>query len=46
MRKQAGYIYQKSGWWYLRYRENVMESGQLVRRQIAKRIAPVASTAG
>jgi len=43
MRKQAGYIYQKSGWWFIRYRENVMESGALVRRQIAKRIAPVAT---
>ncbi len=41
MRKQTGHLYQKWGWWYLRYRENVMESGQLVRRQIAKRIAPV-----
>ena len=43
MRKQAGYIFQKSGWWYVRYRENVMESGQLVRRQIARQIAPVAA---
>ena len=42
MRKQTGYVYQQNGFWYVRFRENVIEAGALVRRQVAKRIAPVA----
>lgn len=41
-RKQRGYIYARAGWWTLRYRENVLENGQLIRRQLAKRICEVA----
>src|SRR5437588_9526150 len=41
-RKQSGHIYKRAGWWVLRYRENMLEHGQVVRRQLAKRIQPVA----
>jgi integrase len=41
-RKQSGYIYQRAGWWILRYREDVYQSGQLVRKQLAKQLQPVA----
>jgi integrase len=37
-REQSGYIYKRGGWWVLRYRENVLENGQLRRRQLAKQI--------
>ncbi|SRR6266498_661726 len=40
-REQSGYIYKRSGWWVLRYRENVLDGGQLKRRQLAKQIEPV-----
>jgi integrase len=42
-RKQAGYIYQRAGWWVLRYREDLVENGQVTRRQLAKQIQPVAA---
>jgi integrase len=42
MKKQNGYIYRRAGWWVLRYRENLLERGQIVRRQMAKQLAPVA----
>jgi hypothetical protein len=41
-RKQSGYIYQRAGWWILRYREDVYQSGQLVRKQLAKQLQAVA----
>jgi|SRR5215467_4595613 len=41
-REQSGYIYQRGGWWVLRYREDVMDNGQLRRRHLAKQIEPVA----
>lgn len=41
-RKQSGYIYPRAGWWVLRYRENVYQGDNLVRRQMAKQLAPVA----
>jgi len=40
-RQQSGYIYQRGGWWVLRYRENVYEGDKLVRRQMAKQLEPV-----
>src|SRR4051812_22925585 len=40
-REQSGYIYPRSGWWVLRYRENVVENGHLKRRQLAKQIEPI-----
>jgi integrase len=42
MKKQSGYIYRRSGWWVLRYRENVIENGELVRKQLAKQLAEIA----
>lgn len=42
MREQEGYGYQRSGSWYWRWRETVIENGQPVRRHMAKKIAPVA----
>ena len=42
MKKQSGYIYQRGGWWVLRYRESILEQGMIVRRQMAKQLAPVA----
>src|SRR5256885_9327481 len=40
-REQSGYIYKRGGWWVLRYRENVLEGGELKRRQLAKQIEQV-----
>jgi integrase len=40
-REQSGYIYKRGGWWVLRYRENVLEDGELKRRQLAKQIEQV-----
>ena len=41
-RHQKGYVYRKSGWWYVRYYDNVMqEDGSITRVQVARRIAPV-----
>src|SRR5215472_5077612 len=40
-REQTGYVYKRGGWWVLRYRENVIENGQFVRKQLAKQIEPV-----
>ena len=42
MKKQNGYVYPASGWWVLRFRETLVENGQRVRRQLAKKIAPIA----
>jgi len=42
MKKQSGYIYPRAGWWVLRYRDSVIEDGKLVRKQLAKRLAPIA----
>lgn len=41
MKKQNGYIYQRAGWWVLRYRENLLEGGQIVRKQLAKQLAEI-----
>ena len=40
-REQTGYIFKRGNWWILRYREVVVENGQPMRRQIAKRIQRV-----
>jgi integrase len=42
MKKQSGYIYPRAGWWILRYRENVIENGQIIRKQLAKQLAEIA----
>jgi integrase len=41
MKKQNGYIYRRAGWWVLRYRENMLENGQIVRKQLAKQLAEI-----
>lgn len=38
---QKGYIFKKDGSWFLRYRDNVIEDGQVVRKQQCKRLAAV-----
>ncbi len=41
-RHQQGYIYKKSGWWYVRYYDNVMQGdGSIKRVQLNHRVAPV-----
>jgi len=42
VKHQKGYIYRRAGWWVLRYRENIIENGQVVRSQLAKQLAPIA----
>lgn len=38
---QAGYVYKNGKYWTLRYYEDVLVSGQLVRKQKARKLAPV-----
>ena len=38
MRKQHGSVYRAGDYWVLRHRENIIENGQLVRRQLATKI--------
>jgi len=38
---QQGFIFKKSGGWYLRYRDDVIVDGQVTRRQQCKRLANV-----
>jgi hypothetical protein len=40
-REQSGHIFRRSQWWMLRYRETVLEDGQLVRRQFARQLEPI-----
>ena len=42
MKKQSGYIYKRAGWWVLRFREDLLEGGQVVRRQMALQLTPIA----
>jgi integrase len=41
MAQQDGYIFRAGKWWYLRYRENVVEDGQLIRKQKCVQLARV-----
>jgi len=41
MKKQSGYIYRRAGWWVLRYRENLLEGGHIVRKQLAKQLIEI-----
>jgi integrase len=41
MKKQAGYIFRKGDSWFLRYRDTFVENGQLVKRQVARKLAAV-----
>jgi integrase len=38
---QKGFIFRKGGSWFLRYRDDVIEGGEVRRRQQCKRLAPV-----
>ena len=38
---QKGFIFKKGGSWFLRYRDDVIEDGQIIRKQQCKRLAPV-----
>jgi len=38
---QKGFIFKKGGSWFLRYRDDVIEDGRVVRKQQCKRLAPV-----
>jgi hypothetical protein len=38
---QKGFIFQKGGSWFLRYRDNVIEGGQVRRKLECKKLAPV-----
>ena len=35
-KRQGGYIYPRAGWWVLRYRDDVLEGGELIRKHLAK----------
>src|SRR5215469_4976172 len=41
MRTQTGHIYKRYGFWYLRFNDNVMEGGRVMRKQVPARLAPV-----
>jgi integrase len=41
MRIQKGYVFRRYNFWYVRYHDDVMENGVVVRRQISTRLAPV-----
>ncbi len=41
MKKQSGYVFRKGDSWFLRYRDTFVQDGQLVRKQICKRLCPV-----
>ena len=38
---QKGYVFKKNGAWYLRYRDNFIVAGRLVRKQVCVRLAEV-----
>jgi integrase len=40
-KRQGGYIYPRAGWWVLRYRDDVLEGGELIRKQLAKQLAQI-----
>ncbi len=41
MKKQHGYIFRSGDAWFVRFRDTFVEDGQLVRKQVARKIAPV-----
>jgi len=49
MQKQRGYIFRAGGWWYIKYRDTIIDTdpqsptfNQTVRKQIVKKLMPVA----
>ncbi len=41
MANQSGYVFRKGDAWYIRYRDSVVENGQLVRKQLCKKLSAV-----
>lgn len=41
MANQAGHVFRKGDSWFLRYRDSLVENGQLVRKQICKKLSAV-----
>jgi integrase len=41
VKKQQGYVFRAGNFWYIRFRESFVENGDLVRRQVAKKLAAV-----
>lgn len=41
MANQQGYVFRKGDGWFLRYRDSFVENGQLVRKQICKKLSVV-----
>lgn len=41
VRHQQGCLYKQDGWWYLRYRDNIVVDGAMKRTLLAKRLVPV-----
>jgi integrase len=41
-KRQSGHLYQRAGWWVMRYRVTVSQNGVLSRVQRAERIVPIA----
>jgi integrase len=39
--KQQGYVFRKGDSWYLRYRDSFVENGQLLRKQVCKKLTVV-----
>src|ERR1700758_3537845 len=41
MANQTGHVFRKGGAWFLRYRDSFVENGQLVRKQVCKKLSAV-----
>src|SRR5215470_6258713 len=41
MRIQKGYIYGRCGHWRLRYNDDLIENGEVVRKQVSATLAPI-----
>ena len=41
MRQQTGFVFKASGGWYVKYREDVLENGDIVRKLKTHRLADV-----
>ena len=41
MRKQKGFVYRGGDFWFIRFRDNRVQDGQVVRRQMAVKLCPV-----
>jgi hypothetical protein len=39
-KRQGGYIYPRAGWW-VRYRDDVLQGGELIRKHLAKQLTAI-----